>query len=161
MQSNQPLESHINKDTFQVFLCYSLCSVPLSFAIHPWFVVNKKGTVSRWEVNYIAGKGQENYGYLAKNAYNLDPFVGINIFPYSDSLNLRWSPGILGMTEGDENSIAKKMIDFIESSHANYAYGDGYRFRGPNSNTYAQWVLGHFPEFKAELPWNAIGKGYK
>jgi hypothetical protein len=109
----------------------------------------------------MAGLGQENYGYLAKNVYNLGPFVGINVLPFSDVLNVRWPAHVLSVIEGDENSTARRMIEFIENSHKEYKQRDVYHFIGPNSNTYVQWVLEHFPEFNARLPWNAIGKGYE
>lgn len=65
------------------------------------------------------------------------------------------------MIEGDEGSLAAKMAEFIERSPETYPFKNQYRFRGPNSNTYAQWILNHFPETGMALSWNAFGKKYK
>lgn len=53
------------------------------------------------------------------------------------------------------------MSEFIERSPDTYPHCNQYAFRGPNSNTYAQWVLNQFPESGFSLPWNAFGKGFK
>ena len=62
------------------------------------------------------------------------------------------------MIEGDENSLAAKMAEFIEHSPETYSHSKEYSLVGPNSNTYVQWILNMFPEFPAKLPWNAFGK---
>jgi len=112
------------------------------------------------EVIYLKNKGEKSWGHLLKNAYNMKPFMGMNILPSSDFINWRWKTKFLGMIQGDENSIAKQAVDFIENSPNIYLYCDTYHFVGPNSNTYAQWVLDHFPDFKIHLPFNAFGKEY-
>ena len=71
-----------------------------------------------------------------------------------------WEGKLLGYIEGDENSTAKKVAEFIKNSKTIYPYCYKYSLRGPNSNTYAQWVLDNFPEFKVTLPKNSIGKNY-
>jgi hypothetical protein len=60
-----------------------------------------------------------------------------------------------------EGDLAKKMISFVKTTPKTYPYLKRYVLSGPNSNTYVQWVLDHFPETKARLPWNSFGKGYK
>jgi len=34
-------------------------------------------------------------------------------------------------------------------------------YPGPNSNTFIQWVLNHFPNSGLKLPRNAFGKNYR
>jgi hypothetical protein len=46
-------EKLIKEDVYQVFLFHCACTVPLSFASHPWFVINKKGKISRYAVNHM------------------------------------------------------------------------------------------------------------
>ncbi|MCK5285750.1 MAG: DUF3750 domain-containing protein [Candidatus Pacebacteria bacterium] len=144
----------INKDKYQVFLCVCPANLLFSFAIHPWFVINHKGTVSRWEVLFPRRKHNLRFGYLNKNFYSL--FQGIEILPFSQKYF--WKGKILSKIEGDENSVAAQMIDFIEKSNQNYPYTEKYCLIGPNSNTYIQWVLNYFPQSNMVLPWNAIGK---
>jgi len=60
-----------------------------------------------------------------------------------------------------KGSEAQMMIEFIERSPNVYPHCEMYRFRGPNSNTYVQWVIDNFPNSGLQLPFNAFGKGYK
>ncbi|MFA6257168.1 MAG: DUF3750 domain-containing protein [Candidatus Paceibacterota bacterium] len=83
----------------------------------------------------------------------------MSVIPYYKKICFKAK--LLSQIEGDEKSIARLMADFIENSPNTYAHRDVYHFVGPNSNTYAAWVLRNFPEFKAALPRNAFGKNYK
>lgn len=147
----------INTDKYQVFLLHSACPVPISFASHPWFVINKKGTLSRYGVNHVKNVGEKSWGHLAMNF--LPPFVGLPVFLFYPKFHFKAK--LLGYVEGDENSLAKEIVDFIENSQNTYPYLNTYHFIGPNSNTYVQWVLNKFPDFRVKLPWNAVGKNYK
>jgi hypothetical protein len=64
------------------------------------------------------------------------------------------------MIEGDAGSLADRMGDFIEHSGEKYPYKETYSLFGPNSNTFASWVLNQFPESEIKLPWNTFGKNY-
>jgi hypothetical protein len=110
----------------------------------------------------MKGRGEKSWGHLSLNFFPL--FLGTTFLPvyskaFYDKGNFKVK--LLGFTEGDENSIAKEMVNFIENSSNSYPYCNTYHFIGPNSNTYVQWVLDNFPDFKAKLPWNAFGKNYK
>lgn len=37
----------IDKEKYQVFVMGSPSNIPLNFALHPWFVLNKQGSISR------------------------------------------------------------------------------------------------------------------
>ena len=52
------------------------------------------------------------------------------------------------------------MIEFIKTSKDAYPYKN-YKLSGPNSNTYAQWILNNFPEAGIKLPWNCFDKNYE
>ncbi len=154
----QNFESMIKKDKYQVFVFACPASIPISFAKHPWFVLNKKGMISRWEVMHYKNKINKNFKYLHVN--NREPFLGIGL-TWPSIGKLFWEPKLLGYLEGDENSKARNVIDFIEKSKKSYPYIYRYSFFGPNSNTYLHWVLNSFPEFKIKLSWRFIGNDFK
>jgi len=140
----------VDPSNYQVFLFCSPTNLPANFARHLWFVCNEKGKISRWEV--LCREKMKNHLFI-----NLSPaFKGVAIFPFSDKW--LWNAKLLYKTNG---KLAEQMINFIETSQEKYPYCYQYSSMGPNSNTYIQWVLDHFPGFKARLPWNAFGKDYK
>lgn len=150
----------IDPNKYQVFLFACPAYIPFQFAIHPWFVVNKKGVLTRWEVGHTKEIASNYFGYIRSDGLPL--FEGLPMLGYS--LPYRWSGKrikLLGSIEGDENSLAQRVADFIEKSTTAYPPRDRYRLGGPNSNTYIQWVLNHFPEWNVQLPRNAIGKNYR
>ena len=144
----------LKKNTYQVFLMICPAHIPFSFATHPWFVVNRKGEISRWEV--LSSKLDRNlsFGYLHKDLFPY--FQGIEVFHFSQKYF--WKGKVLFSIEGDETSLAARMANFIEESSAKYPKAQTYSIFGPNSNTYVSWVLNHFPESPMRLPWNAFGK---
>ena len=149
-------ESLLDDQKYQVLLMTCPASMPLSFAAHPWFVVNKKGDVSRWEVTWRPTKRpmSESWSHIRRNM--LPPFYGLRAFRMFEGF--RWKGKVLGMVEGDK---AVRMIECIESSPNAYPYMTAYSFTGPNSNTYAQWILDQCPEAGMSLPWNAFGRSWK
>ena len=152
----EEIKKLIKKDGYQVFVLSSPGNLPFFFATHNWFVINKFGELSRWEVRFE----KDHNNPLGKHLYKdfFPPFQGIGLLPYLYKPN--WKSRLIHVCEGDNNSSTKKMIDFIEASPINYKYKDYYSLSGPNSNTYVQWVLNHFKELPVQLPWTAIGKGY-
>ncbi len=150
------LESLIHPDKYQVFLMKSPASIPLNFASHPWFVVNKKGVISRWAVSWrpMQYDPQSVWGHLSLDSLPL--FQGLRVLYFSK--RYYWKGTLIKVIEGDEGSLAARMAEFIENSPQTYPYKNIYSFFGPNSNTYAQWILNHFPESGMRLPWNAFGK---
>jgi len=144
----------VDKEKYQVFIFACPGNIPFNFALHPWFVVNKRGSISRWEVLFRKIERETSWGHLYMNFFS--PFQGIEIFPYSQKYF--WEGKLLGQIEGD---VARRMAEFIENSPTKYSYCDKYFLSGPNSNTYAQWILNNSPEFKVKLPWNSFGGNYK
>jgi hypothetical protein len=147
----------VKNDRYQIFLFVCPSTLPFSFAAHPWFVCNNKGKISRWEVFFRKHKHLIQHGHLTINFFT--PFRGIEVIPYVKRYH--WNVKLLGLIEGGEDSAAHKMVEFIENSKNTYPYCHKYSITGPNCNTYIQWVLYHFPEFRVPLPWNAFGKGYR
>jgi hypothetical protein len=147
-------ENLVNNDLYQVFLFTSPANIPLSLWTHPWFVINKKGKISRYEVRY---KKNKELGHIHKD--NLPPFDGVEVFSFASYP--RWNANLIDKIEGEENSPAQKMCEFIENSINNYKDKNIYFLFGPNSNTYVQWILNNNPEFNGKLKWNALGNNYK
>ncbi len=152
----QEFEKLIDKDKYQVFVLASRASFPLSFAIHPWLVINKKGEISRYEIRHYLNT-DKSYGYLHINAE--PPFLGLPaVYPFNRFFQ---KTRLLGYIEGDGNSKAKDLAERIEGSRENYPYLKKYSFLGKNCATYVHWALNTFPELKLKLPWNCFGKNYK
>ena len=152
---SKELEKLIDHTKYQVFLLSCSAPLPMSFAVHSWFVVNQKGVISRWEVIHKKNLRKTSWGYLYMNIRPI--FQGSLVFLTFHKYFWK-NFKLLGYMEGDENSTAEKITEFILNSKDTYPYRDKYFVSGPNSNTYPQWVLNAFPEFKAKLPWNAFGK---
>lgn len=148
-------EELIDKDKYQVFLLACPANLPYSFVGHPWFVVNRRGIISRWEIFWMPKKWETSWGHLHKNFYS--PFQGIPKFFFSERYLWR-QVKLLGYIEGNENSLAVRMADFLEISSRVYPYCYQYSLIAQNSNTYVQWVLNHFPESGLKLPWNSFGR---
>lgn len=147
----------INPDVYQVFLFACPAHIPFSLGLHPWFVVNKKGKLSRYEVRYTRNKMRPELGHI--HVDELPLFEGIGMFHFLKTP--RWDATLLGSLEGGEGSSAHKMYEYIEISPQTYPHKNKYFMFGPNSNTFAQWILHPFPEFDGALPWNAFGRNYK
>jgi hypothetical protein len=154
----QDFEKLIKNDIYQVFLMSCPASLPLSFARHPWLVINKKGEISRWGVGWKPSRynPQKTWGHVACDA--LPAFQGLRVLYFFKKL--RWPAKVHSVIEGEEGSLVQKMISVIEASPLNYPHKDFYNFTGPNSNTYVEWVILQFPESNFKLPWNAFGKHF-
>jgi len=145
----------IDNNEYQVFLFKSRLNFPLSFVVHPWFVLNNKGEISRWEIRQMDTYGEViHWGYLYKDRSPF--FKGTRIFTFSNKLINKIK--LVGEVEGEE---ASKIINFIQNSPTTYPFSEKYILTGPNSNTYIQWVINNFPDSNLKLPWNAFGKNYK
>ncbi len=67
-------------------------------------------------------------------------------------------PELLGDIRGPG---VDRIIDRIEAAASDYPYADRYHiWPGPNSNTFAAFILRRVPELRVDLPPTAIGKDY-
>lgn len=137
----------------RVFLYISKGNIPLHFAVHPWFVVNRDGVETRWEVLHQKHKSNTSWGYLHKDA--LAPKTGMQIIPL---LPFRWNAQCIGEVSGP---IAEEVEKNLGASPNTYPYAKHYSLLGPNSNSFASWVLGQIPSWKIQLPKNAFGKSFR
>lgn len=162
-------EDLLEKGMYQVFLLACPATLPFSFGVHPWFVVSNGETVSRFGVGWQKSNPQKRFlfgthhcadcrAYMHKDGR--PPEEGIPVFPFFPSSPV-WKGRVIGSIQGGTNSTAAQMVRVIQESLQIYPYAERYVLSGPNSNTYAQWVLDQFPDSGLVLPWNAIGKKYK
>lgn len=150
------LNKLLDPTLYQVFLLKSAVPVPLNFAMHGWFVINLKGDVHRWEFGKWGKMGVNRYIDVVHNY--MPATVGMN--KYGWMLEPRTPSKLLHYIEGKEDSLAHNMACFINEHSNDYPLKNVYRYTGPNSNTYLQWVINHFPEAGFKLPCNAFGKNY-
>ena len=150
-------------DDYQVFVLGSKMSFPYTlFAIHAWFVTINKGVVERWDIWGYKTKHKASWGFLHKDLY--PPMVGVRKHFFSKpDLNVpRFKGKILQHLCGKEGSEVEKIVKFISKSYEKYPFTEKYNMiMGPNSNTFPQWVMDHFPNSGLKLPFTAWGKNYK
>lgn len=149
----------IDKNKYQIFLFSCPCGIPISFAAHTWIITNKKGKINRYSGSWI--RYPDGKHVSSKSFYK--PHEGIYVLPAETKLSfldkIRWKSKLIKKLDGD---VAKKIIKFCERNLNKYPYPEKYHFYpGPNSNTFIQWIIDHFPESGFKLPWNAFGKNYK
>jgi hypothetical protein len=111
-------------------------------ATHPWFLV-KAGdarTFDRWEVTHLAAAP---HGYVHKDLHEPEETIGTD------------SSYVFAELVGEE---AAAVVQFITSESPLYPCRNRYLFYpGPNSNTYARWVLDQ-TGWDVKLPLTAIGQ---
>ena len=123
-------------------------SLPGIIADHYWLLLfhaaedRQLQECDRWEVWQQAHQNESCWGHLHKNL--LAPFEGVG--NGTSKLIQQW-------TDEEAVSIIKK----VESSPQNYPFINKYRYwPGPNSNTFAQWIV----RDKAKLGVRAIGRNF-
>jgi hypothetical protein len=147
----EELESLIKKTKEPQVLILSLnLPIPLMFAVHVYFVTIENNRINRYDVLYQ--KNNKN-SYLYKNAGKpFQAFRYIRCFK-KRSKNIHFIKHIT-------DSNAKKLIHVLENKE--YPSKNKYFiFPGPNSNTYAQWIINQVPKLKVKLPMLAFGKNFK
>ena len=122
-----------------------LYSAPLqiigAIASHPWFVIKAEDDTDfeRWEVSLQAGGP---FGHVQRDLMEPESGVGAG------------GVYIIAELTGD---AAQAVVSFIRNESPGYPCRDTYILLGPNSNTYAQWVLDN-TGWEVELPSTGIGK---
>ena len=154
MADDQKILELIEKDDSQVFLFSCPGNIPFSLAIHPWFVINRHGSLTRWEILFRQGANQTSWGHLHKNF--LPPFAGLGVLPYFET-HFSYKATLIGYEDG---GVAERLAELLEASPHTYPLLNKFFLTGPNSNTYASWILSQVKNSKLKLPWNAFGKNY-
>ncbi|NCO76381.1 MAG: DUF3750 domain-containing protein [Cyanobacteria bacterium] len=114
-------------------------------AVHYWFVIHEKSYSERWEIWQSKDLVMSSWGHLHQNLMTITQGVG-NGHSWRET---QW--------QGKEAEILTKII---RESSSQYPYNYVYRYYpGPNSNTYAQWILD-----EANIPYGlerrGLGKNY-
>jgi hypothetical protein len=154
--SSQEAADRIDPYKYQVFICASSAALPFITFRHPWLVINEHGKLARYEIRHTKNV-DKRLGHLYIDAQ--EPFQGLPLI-YGLPFFFQTTQ-VLRSISGDENSLAKKVVDFIKDSPITYPLIGQYSFTGPNCATYVEWVLDHFKDLNVKLPWTAIGKNYK
>lgn len=147
----------VKSDLYQVFLMASCIPRPFNMAVHAWFVLQQNNVLDRWEFGKFKESPHPNGIGVLHNF--MPPLKGMNKF--INKPKPRHPAHLINVIEGSAHSTAAAMIYFIEKHSPQYPLRNKYSYLGPNSNTYVQWVLNHFPEADLELNWRAIGKQSK
>lgn len=145
----QPDDSMKTVNMFNVELrAAKIPGLPGIFADHYWLLILRSVEGSqdlmcdRWEVWQHSCQNNSCWGHLHKNL--LAPYQGVGNGP--SQLIQKWV--------GHE---AWSIVEKIESSPSSYPFTEQYRYwPGPNSNTFAQWVV----KDQMELAARAIGKNF-
>lgn len=131
-----------------VQLRYATLPRPLSvLAIHHWFVLfdPRDAIWRRWEVWQDPDRGGTSWGHVHRDLMHPDRPVGGG----PCVVEREWT--------GEE---ARRLTEVMEASPSRYPFPTRYRaWPGPNSNTYAAWVLEQARISHSFDP-RAIGSGY-
>lgn len=124
----------------------TLPSVLRAIAVHHWFVVfdPDAGVQDRWEVWQNRDVGGESWGHLHRNLMHPDRPVG-------------GGPAFIAAEwRGEEAERLRRVLEAPEE----YPFREVYRYwPGPNSNTYAAWVLNRAQVLHDFDP-RGVGKDY-
>ena len=123
----------VPSDVYEVYVCSSPMWLPLSFAVHTWFVVNDHGVLHRWDGGNFGTIRNPNLGVFKDF---LDPFSGMKTSPLTPGV--RWNSRVVAVLRGQE---AWRVGKFLFAHAQEYPYKDVYSLSGLNSNTFTQWVL--------------------
>jgi hypothetical protein len=129
-----------------VQLRYATLPFPLGLlAVHYWFVVFEPGgSCHRWEVWQKADAGGSSVGHVHCDLKGADDGVGGG----PAQVAAEW--------RGDEARSIRKVLESAET----YPYCRRYlAWPGPNSNTFAAWVLRR-AGVAHPLPWRAFGRNF-
>lgn len=115
-------------------------------AAHYWFTVADGARCDRWEIWQTAGAGGACVGHLHCNLKAPESGVG-------------GGPARLAAEWRDAD--AARLRETLEKAHEAYPFCHRYRpWPGPNSNTFAAWVLRR-ASLDFRLPANAIGRNFR
>ena len=98
-----------------------------AIAIHYWYVILQENQATRWEIWQKPALSADSWGHLHKNLMPVNSGVGNG----NSWLETVWT-----------GEFAYQLSEILENSPETYPHKYRYRyFPGPNSNTYAQWIL--------------------
>ena len=117
------------------------------FAVHTWIAAKKAGAESYTVYEVV--------GWRKKRGL---PLVRME----QDAPDRYWYGERPVLLAGHQGPVADDLIPRIEAAARSYPWKDTYEaFPGPNSNTFTAWIIQQVPELDVELPFSAVGSGYK
>jgi hypothetical protein len=131
---------------YSVQLRYATLPFPLGlFAVHYWFVVFEPGgACHRWEVWQTRDAGGTSVGHLHCDLKAPDAGVG----------------GGPARIAAEWSGAEARRIQAVLEKCSSYPYCHRYLpWPGPNSNTFAAWVLRQ-AGIEHRLPWQAFGRNF-
>lgn len=153
MTREEQLNKLVDPNQTQVFVCTSPSNLPISFGAHPWFVINRKGKLSRWEILHRKVRHGTVWGHLVKDFFR--PFQGIEVI--FSVRRFCWRAKHIATISGVQ---AEQLATLIENSPNEYPACYNYFLLGPNSNTYVQTLLDSVPTLGIKLPFNCFGRDH-
>lgn len=117
------------------------------FAVHTWIAAKKTGEDSYTVYEVVSWRKRRGLPLVRRERDAPDRYW---YGKRPELLAERRGPGV------DE------LIDKVDAAALAYPWSETYRaVPGPNSNTFTSWVLEQVPEFEVDLPFSAIGSGYR
>lgn len=149
-------------DVYSVVVYKSRMPLPAIFAFHTWIVVSKGNESDRFDLmGFIRNDRGIRNGHVYMNYHppNLGcPVLALGWRTFFHNA-LSWSAVIVYEDSGGAGSIAERAYNFMHQNAQKYPYIEGPfgLVRGPNCNTFTQWVI-NGAQIPCNLPWGAFGK---
>lgn len=153
-----------NDAIYSVSLYSTPMSFPLNFTRYTWVEICDSVTTHRYDFWAYPGlkTTTKNKGYIYENIF--PNHLGTTFWPLANTKTLtnRQTGKCIQTLSGPRGSVAHSLYQNIKANAFQYPLYSTYKMlKGPNCNTYTQWLLDTTPEAKMPLPWNAWGKSYR
>lgn len=117
------------------------------FAVHTWIATKRTGDDSYTVYEVIGWRQRRGL-----------PVVRIE----KDAPDRYWFGERPKLIADHRSPDGDAIINEIDAAAHAYPWSNTYKaFPGPNSNTFTSWVLERVPELNVDLPFSAIGSGYR
>ncbi len=155
--------TELTDDTYTFSVYATPMSFPFTLSIHSWVEITHNTDVTRYDLWGYPGidPTTPSEGFIYQDIF--PNHLGTTFTPFAKAYDLhkRQSGNILFTCTGGTNSPAATYYHEIKKRVFSYPYAHRYSmFRGPNCNTFTQWIINLVPESGYTLPWYAWGKHY-
>lgn len=117
------------------------------FAIHTWIAAKPSGAKT-YTVYEVSGWRQ----YSGQSVLRIEP----------DIPDRFWYGAAPRLLKEHRGAGVDALVTAVDAAARAYPWPQTYSaFPGPNSNTFTAWVAAQVPELGLELPFSAIGSGYR
>lgn len=148
---------------YKIHLYSTPLPLPLNFFVHCYFVSKHNGIVHRHEVigNERPDHPAIRSGFLFQDYLPAEQGFSMCAKALCHGRGPRFGVQHIGYCAGEADSPAHQLYTLL-TTDAVYACPAVYHYKmiqGPNSNTFAQWVIDQVPDCGLQLPFTAWGKG--